>query len=366
MPRISYVEGRKDYFWQKPISEMEVIFSSIVLVIFSAFLVTLLAHYPYYPCCFHQLSSAIRRWDFSALPPSQPKEFWGFSYLSALVATITRLPDIWAIVLVSSTSFVIANFLCCRLWGAAVAAWFMVINYWWIDGATEGLTEPLFMAVLLGSFMAFRSQRWVIAAILASAATIIRPAGIFALIAIGIVLLARRDWRRLVITTAIGLATGFLYVIPMLSIFGDPLANVKGYHRSDWSSVLPLTFPLLPIIKGAAMQPARAWRHQILTSVWLLFIIAGAARMFIRKHFWDYARIYPMEAIFSIAYILLLFSYNVPYWNWLHFPRFAIPLLPFILTFSFDRLPRDRRILWDVALLNVIIATWPKVTGSYL
>ena len=43
----------EDSFWQRAISETEVIFSSIVLVILTASLGALAAHYPYYPCCYH-------------------------------------------------------------------------------------------------------------------------------------------------------------------------------------------------------------------------------------------------------------------------------------------------------------------------
>jgi hypothetical protein len=125
-------EGPIIDFWRKPISVEEVLISSIVLVLLCATLVASFADYPYYTCCFHQLSAAIRHWDFGGLDPSQPKEFWGYSYLSALVASVTRLPDIFAIVLVSSSSFVVANYLCCRLWGTMVAAWLMVVKL--VDG----------------------------------------------------------------------------------------------------------------------------------------------------------------------------------------------------------------------------------------
>src|SRR6516162_1820397 len=87
-------------FWRRPISAEEIVISSVVLVLLGIGLVARFAHYPFYPCCFHQLSAAIRHWDFAGLDPSQPKEFWGFSYLTALVAAITRLPDIIAIVVV--------------------------------------------------------------------------------------------------------------------------------------------------------------------------------------------------------------------------------------------------------------------------
>ena len=71
------------------------------------------------------------------------------------------------------------------------------------------------------------------------------------LIAIGIILMVRREVRQLAIATAIGVATGIAYMIPMVLIFGDPLANLAGYRRSDWTSGLALMLPVLPVIKSA-------------------------------------------------------------------------------------------------------------------
>jgi hypothetical protein len=252
--------------------------------------------------------------------------------------------------------FVLANYLCGRLWGTTVAAWFMVCDWWYIDGAVEGLTESLFMALVLGSFIAIRKERWMVAALLASGATVVRPVGIFALIALGSVLLGRREFRQLAIATAIGLTTGIVYLIPMKLIFGDPLANVRGYSRSDWSGSLPMSIPLLPIIKGASMS--HRWKLQVMIAAWVLFTLAGLIKMATDKRFWRYAKTYPAEAIFAGAYGLFLFSYNVPFWSWLHFPRFAIPLVPFLILVFLDRLPRDRRIIWSVGLFNVAVSVW--------
>jgi hypothetical protein len=362
--------------WRKPFSIKEVVLSSICLMVFCAALVGLLSHYPYYDCCYAQISAAIRQWDFRGLDPSQPKEFWGFSYLSALVASVTRLPDDFAIVLVSSSTFVLANYLCCRLWGTTVAAWFMVVSWWWLDVGTEGMNEPLFMALLLGSFIAFRKERWVVAAVLASGATVVRPVGIFGLAAIGVVLFARRDWRRLAITAAIGLTTGVLYVLPMIRIYGDPLANVRGYHTRDWSSTMPVTIPLLPEIKGALIASARMKGDhglrfaelstlQILIGLWVLLTLGAIVKMAVDKRFWYYSKLHPAEAIFAGAYAAFLYSYNTPYWAWQHFPRFVIPLLPFLLLVFLNRLPRDRRIVWGIALLNIVISIGPKVRAIH-
>ena len=121
-------------YWQSPISTKGVVLLSISLILVCVVLVISFSHYPFYSCCFSQLSTAIRHWDFNDLDPSQPKELWGYPYLSALVAAITRLPDDYAIVLVSSVMFVLANYLCSRLWGAGVAVWFTVVNWAWLAG----------------------------------------------------------------------------------------------------------------------------------------------------------------------------------------------------------------------------------------
>jgi hypothetical protein len=261
--------------------------------------------------------------------------------------------------------FVLANYFCCRLWGTTVAAWLLVVNWWWLDVATEGMTEPLFMALLLGAFIAVRKERWVLAAILASGATVVRPVGIFALLALGIVLLRRRNTRQLAIATAIGLITGILYTIPMKLVYGNPFANVGGYHSKDWSSAVPVTIPLLPLIKGAPMTPGTRWKLQLLIAAWVLITLVGTIKLAVDKRFWDYGKVYPTEALFAGIYALFLFSYNAPFWAWNHFPRFVIPLLPFLLLVFLDRLPRDRRIIWAVALFNVLLTVWPKIPAIH-
>jgi hypothetical protein len=86
--------------------------------------------------------------------------------------------------------------------------------------------------------------------------------------------------------------------------------------------------------------------------------------MAISKCFWHYAKSYPAEAIFVGTYALFLFSYDAPTWVFYYFPRFAIPLLPFLLLVFRDRLPHDRRILWGVALANIAASVGPKVTAA--
>jgi len=359
--------------WRRPISMSELLIASVVTIGLGAILVAWLApRYPYYLDTFHLISAAIRHWNFKGLPANQPKEFWGFAYVAAAVAAITRIPDIYSAVLVAASMFVVASYLCGRLWGTTIAAWFMGVNWWYIDGAVEGLSEPLFMALVFGSFIAMRKEKWAIAALLASGATVVRPVGIFVLLAMGIVLLWRKEYRQLAIAVSIGAAIGIAYMIPMQLIYGNPLANVSGYRTSDWAGYLPVGLPFVALFKGAAhvvttwhvTHPGFVWRplvEELVTATWVLVTLAGVVKMGFDNGFRRYARAYPAEAIFAGSYATFLFCYNSDIWSWDMFVRFALPLAPFLLLVFLNKGARDRRILYPVVLFNVLLSAWPKI-----
>ena len=58
------------------------------------------------------------------------------------------------------------------------------------------------MALLFGSFLCIRRQRWVWAATLAALASVVRPLGVFALLSIGVILLFQRQYHRALACTA--------------------------------------------------------------------------------------------------------------------------------------------------------------------
>ena len=64
------------------------------------------------------VASAIHHWNFRGL---QIKQFWGYPYLVAVVAQITRLPDQGALLLVSFASSFLSTALAYRLWGGGIA-----------------------------------------------------------------------------------------------------------------------------------------------------------------------------------------------------------------------------------------------------
>ena len=153
--------------------------------------------------------------------------------------------------------------------------------------------------------------------------------------------------------------------------YGDPFANARGYRSEDWSSSLPFTIPLWSLVQGfraviIKLRPEHGLRLaemaglESVTAAWVLSALAATIKILSDKPLCSAWRKYPAEAIVGCAYALFLFSYNSPKWAWEMFPRFVIPLVSFLLLTLVDRLPKDRRILWSVALLNIAISVLPK------
>ena len=303
------------------------------------------------------VAAAIRKWDFRGL---FVKHFWGLPYFMCAVSKLTGFSDRTALLLVSWMSSVSAVILAYRLWGGWIATTFSIVNFDWYQRSYLGGSEPLFVALLFGSFLAIRRERWLLAALLAALATITRPLAVFLLLGIGLTLLWRRDWRRLAGATAIGLVIGTLYVIPLARYFHDPLATVHSYGAAPGSGGIPLFgIPFYAIVKGTILYPPplTSW---LLTFGWILLVLIAIIAMLGTQQFRNYAREHAPEMVFAAPYLLLLYCYNYPYWARGSFPRFAIPIIPFVflaLGCWIPRwIPKDRRLLWALAPVTAVLA----------
>jgi Gpi18-like mannosyltransferase len=292
-----------------------------------------------------RIAVAIRKWEFSDV---SPWHFWGLPYVMAVVSLITSLSEWWSLVIVSLAAGVAATYLVKRLWGGWVAAYFLILSIEWQQRVLLGGAEPLFLLLLLASLLAVRRERWPLAALFAALATVVRPLGIFLLIALGIVLLARKEYRKLIACTAIGLLVGIIYLVPFVYYFGDVLANFRFYQTNDWGSASPIGWPFVSIIQGAISFDL-PWTARARSGFWILFYILAVTAMIRRPAFREYARRYPAEALFAGAYVLFAFSYNSSVWAWVEFARYALPALPIALFALEAYLPHDRRLVWALA-----------------
>ena len=300
---------------------------------------------------YEQIASAIRHWDFSQL---HPKLFWGLPYAMAVLSKATGASDLKSLLFISMVSSLIAILIAYRLWGGWVAGFFAVASREWMERSLLGGAEPLFLACIFGAFLAARKERWLLASLLASLATIVRPMGIFALVGIGLALLARRDVRQLLAAGLIGATIGLLYVLPLRLYLGTPLANVKGYDKADWTGGMPLTIPLVAIVKDALA--GRATRLNLArTGLWIVVILVSTVVILSKKSLREYLRKFPVEGSFFTLYLLLLFTYN-SYWARAEFPRFAIPIVPFVILGLLPWIPKDRRLLWAFGLFSAALS----------
>ena len=299
------------------------------------------------------IASAIRRWDFHGLVI---KHFWGLPYAMAALSRATGFSDRSALLVISLAASLAAVMLARRLWGGWIACAFTLISFDWYQRTGLGGSEPLFTALLFGSMLAVRRERWLTAAVLAALATVTRPLGVFLLLGIGIALLRGRQWKNLALATSAGLAIGFLYALPLAIYFRDPLATVHSYQSTQAAATVPLFgIPFYAIVRGTLLYPAPL-TNLLLTFGWIAFVSAAIIAMLRTGSFRDYARQHLAEVVFAAPYLLSLYCYNYPMWARGNFPRFAIPVIPLVLL-ALDRwLPKDRRLLWLLAPVTAVLA----------
>jgi hypothetical protein len=299
---------------------------------------------------------AIQHWDFRS---TQARQGWGVSYLIAFLS-VFHLSDKVGLILISMASSLGSVLLVRNLWGPWIAAFFAILNFPWIQTSILGGSEPLFMLLLFGSFWFSRQQRWISSSALAALATVTRAVGVFALVALGLNLLFRKQYRKLALCIALAALIGLLYLLPFSIAFHDPLYQ---FHRraqvGDWDSGGLLTWPFRDIVISYLYYRG-PWTSVLLTGGWIALGALGLFRMGI-KLYRDRGAEHLNEQIFAISYLLFLFSYNSLEWARWDFHRFVIPVIPLLLL-SFERwLPKSRYVLYPLCVVSSALAALSAV-----
>jgi hypothetical protein len=307
---------------------------------------------------YQDLAMAIRHWDFHGVGV---QHFMGYPYAIAVVSLVFHLPLTSSLCLVAGVASLISTFFIAQLFGTRVAAYFALTNFAWIQLSFLGGSEPLAVALGMGAFLSFRREYPLLAAVLGALATIVRPLMFFALVGVGIALLYQKRYAKFVGALALGLGIGLLYSWQLARYFGDPLLTAHSYTSRDYGAANLsgphghlFGWPFHGIIMGTVLYPA-PWTNLLLSFLWIALVSGGAAAMFSRnlREFW---RANPAEAIFCGLYLLAIFCYDYLIWARGSFMRFSIPVLPFVFFVLLRWLPRDRRVLWGLAVLTSVLA----------
>lgn len=306
-----------------------------------------------------QVATAIRHWDFHGLGV---QHFMGYPYAMAAVSVVSHLPLIACLWLVASVASMISTYFVARMFGTWVAGYFACANFAWLQTSFLGGSEPLAVALGLGAFWSYGRNRPILAALLAALATTVRPLMFFALVGVGISLLFEKRYAKFAGALAVGSAVGLFYVWPLAHYFGDPLATAHSYTTRDYGAQAVagphghlFGWPFHGIIVGTMVYPA-PWTNLILSFSWIALVVAGTVAMF-RPTLQQFWRSHIPEAVFCALYLLALYCYDYLVWARGNFMRFSIPILPFVFFALLRWLPKDRRVVWCLAVLAPVLAT---------
>jgi hypothetical protein len=307
-----------------------------------------------------EIARTIRQWHSAS--GWIPQHFWGFPYVIAVVAKLLAIRELTAIAAISLLGSLAVCILVHRLYGGWVTAVFIFINYQWIEISVEGGSEPLFICLLCASFLAARSNRWNLAALLAALSTTVRPVGIFALLSLAAVLALRRSYRQLSTITLIGLGIGILYIVPLWILYGSPFTNFIQY-RGDWGARgWPLTYPFHTLLASYLQfvhMDVIHWYTFANFALCLSLALVGTAAMWLFRTRQDFP-LYQTEILFASLYTLFLISYNYLYIVG-DFPRFLLPIVPILLYSLVDWIPRVRPLIWVGAVLSALLSAAARV-----
>jgi hypothetical protein len=298
---------------------------------------------------------AIHDWNFNN---AMVKQFWGVSYAVALLSFLPAVSFRTALLLVCAAGSITSVLLAYRLWGAWIAGYFAAINFDWMQRSYLGGAEPLFVALLFGSFLCVRKQRWVWAATLAALASVVRPLGVLALLSIGLILLFQREYRRTAACTVAGAIIGGLYLLPFWIYFHDPLYQFHRYQTSDWHAGRPVGLPFVALA-SSLLHNREPLSNLLLSVCWIGFILAGFLAM-MRPGFRVTLSERRMEFLFAGLYLGFLVTYNSG-WARAEFPRFAIPLVPFSLAALEPWLPKSRIMLYGLCVICSVLAAFSAI-----
>jgi hypothetical protein len=302
-----------------------------------------------------EIADALRSGDLTRILEGH---FLGLPVAIAAIGTVLRVSSMHALLFVSWASSLGAVLAARRLWGAGAAAVFAVISAEWLGRTALGGAEPLFTCLLLLGFVALRRDRTAAAALLMALATTVRPQGVLALFAIAADRALRRDWRAVAVIAGIAAAIGALY-LALMSRGGDALGNVHVY-KGDWRTRSPISWPFVALFRGYA-ETSKFALHSVKVAAWLALAIAGAVATLTRSEKREAARRHAAESIFAAVYLLFLVSYDSPEWSWLEFPRFLIPVLPFLIWALLPATPRVRWFAWAIAVPSALFAAMTAI-----
>lgn len=288
-----------------------------------------------------------------APPGGVAAHFLGYPLLCAPVAALFGISDMQALPIVSVIGSAVAVGLVCELWGAWAAACFAVVNLDWVQRSLLGGADPVFAAFTFGALLMARRERWTLASFFGACATVVRPLGIFVLIALGVHLLRKKRFRDLALAVAIGAAMGAAYLGLVGALYGEGMANLIWYDDQGLGE--DRTF--IPFVTLFLSKPGHVvtFQNQLKAFVWMAFTALAIGAVFRRAALRRSASEHPVEWTFAAAYTGS-FLFFPAWWIEGEYPRYFAPVIPLCLVALRPWLPQRRALVAAIGVASIALA----------
>lgn len=279
--------------------------------------------------------------------------FIGYPALAAPVASALHVSDMYALAVVSIISSLAAIVLAGELWGPWTAACFAVSNLDWVQRSLLGGADPVFAAFIFAALLTARKAQYVPSAVLGSLATTVRPLGIICLLALGFVMLYRREFRSLVVAVAIALATGTLYLLAVGLSFGNSVQNFQWYGSMGlgWQRTF---VPFVTVFLETSSHPLTG-KNVVKTLVWTTFTLTAVVATFLRPRNRTSMVDAPVEWLFGGLYFLSFLCFPA-WWIDTEYPRYFAPVIPLCFFALRGFIPSSRWCVWCVGVFVAVLA----------
>jgi hypothetical protein len=279
--------------------------------------------------------------------------FLGYSMINAPVAALLHMSNMNALAVTSTIGSLAAIALAAELWGVWVAGLFAVINLDWIQRSLLGGADPVFVAFLFATLLLARREKWVGAALMGACATVVRPLGIIALVALGVVLLWRRRYATLALAAAVSGALGGAYLLAVRHIFGNGLQSFAWYHSMGLTRDRHF-IPFVTIFLQSPEHPL-TWKNIAKTLAWTTFTAAAMAATALRPEMRRTIRQAPVEWLFAALYSVS-FLFFPAWWIEGEYPRYYAPVIPFCIVALRPWLPERKWLVGVIGVASTLLA----------
>jgi hypothetical protein len=243
----------------------------------------------------------------------------------------------------------------------------------WLLQSTLGMSEPSYLAAILIGLIALMRGQTAAGALMIGFAGLIRPTAAFAWAAGGLVLWRGRQWRKLVLWSAVSALVVSLIVPLNLKLYGEPLRQTKLYNSLpnigneareagiSEGKFGHLGIPFKALVETPILVRVPKWK---IFYVWAHVVMILGACWFAFRHIngSDLDQVLSVWALLNSAFIVS----TGPYWGFHSFDRYCLWAMPAYMFLLRPYLPNARWIWYTVAVLSTLIALaarWKLMRG---